>query len=316
MNAVSGAAFRGDLLTYVEEAARVDELPIGTQVYPVYGVDLQTGTYPKFQIATGELLNDDQTIRSPGGTYGRVARKYTSDSYSCLDRGIEELVDDEQKRNMARFFATEVIAAKLCLRSVVIGHERRVAASLMNTGNFTATAALVAYTAANLATINFVGDVLNAIDRLIAKGVIANTIVLSSALYTRVRQTTLLQNYLRGNRPSDSQQMIKKEDIAAAFGLKQVLVGRMPYNSGKKGAAATLTQIWGNTYFWVGAVESGDPYAGGAGRTFVWNAEGGIWVTEGYRDEQRRSDVIRVRQNTTEKVIDGTSGELVTTSYA
>jgi len=316
MNVNSGAIFRGDLLTYVEEAARADELPIGTQVFPVYGVDLQQGQYPKFRIAAGELLNDESTLRSPGGTYGRVARKYEKDTYSCVDRGIEELVDDEQKRNISRFFSSEVIAAKLCLRSMTIAHERRVAAALYDSSTFTATNAIVAYTNANLATIDFVGDVLSAIDRLIQKGVVANTVVMSQQVYTRIRRSTILQNYLRGNRPSDSQQMIRKEDVAAAFGLSQCLVGRMPYNAGKKGQAASLSQIWPNTYVWVGAVEGGDPFAGGAGRTFVWNAEGGIFVTESYRDEQRRSDVVRVRHNTAEKVIDSTSGELITTNWA
>jgi hypothetical protein len=55
---------------------------------------------------------------------------------------------------------------------------------------------------------------------------------------------------------------------------------------------------------------------GGAGRTFYWDKEGGLFVTESYRDESLRSNVIRVRQHDVIKVVDGTSGELITTAYS
>jgi hypothetical protein len=58
------------------------------------------------------------------------------------------------------------------------------------------------------------------------------------------------------------------------------------------------------------------PQDGGAGFTLVWNAEGGIFVSETYRDEKRRSNMVRVRQNTTEKVINANAGTLITTQWS
>ena len=52
---------------------------------------------------------------------------------------------------------------------------------------------------------------------------------------------------------------------------------------------------------------------GGAGRTLTWSADSSdLFTVETYRDEARRSGVIRVRQHTAEKVVDSTAGELIT----
>jgi len=162
-------------------------------------------------------------------------------------------------------------------------------------------------------------DVTGAVGRLNDKGVIPNTIVMSSAVFRRVRRSTLLLDYLRGTMGNSATKLASAQDIANVFadeGISQCLVGRMPKNSAKKGATYSATAIWGNTYIWVGLVQGGDPMSGGAGRTVTWNQDGGLFTTESYRDEARRSDVMRVRQNVDEKVVDTTAGEMITTSYS
>lgn len=316
-----GSVLRGDLLTYVEQAAAVDQLFIASKMLPMEGVDLKDGRYPFFTIANTELLSNVSTKRAPTGTYGRVQRDFTMQTYSTIDRGLEELVDDARKEEVSRFFDAEVKAAKFTLRAMMMDYEVRVAAVITTSGNYlgtAVTAATVSYTAAHIAdgTLDPVTDVLTAIDRLTSLGVVPNTIQMSTNIYTRMRQCIKLQNYIRGNRPSDSQILLKPADIAAAFGLDQCLVGRAPRNTARKGQTSVLATVWPDTYIFVGYLAGGDPQAGGFGRTFVWNAEGGLWVTESYRAEDRRSNVIRVRQHTAEQVIDQNCGQLITTNYA
>jgi hypothetical protein len=315
----AAAVLRPDVNTLVEEASRTDQMFIGLNIFPEWSVDEKSGQWPKFRLSKGELLNDDVTKRTPGGSYGRVSRVYESDTYTCEDYGLEELVDDTYRKDVSRFFDAEVTAAKQVRRQVQIGHEVRVAAALMDSGTFTATAAAVNYTEALIATIDLVRDVVGACGRLNDKGVIPNTIVMSKNVFNRTRRSTLLLDYLRASHDNQAKKLASAADIASVFadeGITQCLVGRMPKNSAKKGATFSATGIWADTYIWVGLVMAGDPMAGGAGRTPVWNKEGGIFVTESYRDETRRSDVMRVRQNVDEKVVDATSGELITTNYS
>jgi hypothetical protein len=314
-----GAVLRGDLLTFVEEASGVDKLFIADKVFPQFGVDLKDGTYPKFTLDGGsELLDGDVTERAPGGAYGRVSRQFVMDTYSTKDRGVEEPVDVTQSKEFKRFFDAEVVMSKLCLRRMKIAAEIRAAARLIDTAAFATNNALVTYTAAHLAdgTVDPVTDILGAIDRLNGRGYMPNTILLSHYVFTYLRRSAKMQNFIRGNRPSDSEIHITDKMLAEAFGVEQVLVGRAPKNVARKGKATSVSAIWPTTHIWVGELKGGDPHEGGAGRTFVWNEEGGLYVTETYFEDKIRSEIVRVRQHTIEKIVDGLSGELIATSFA
>ena len=322
MYPTSGATIRADINAVVEEAAGADQLFIGERVMPPLGVEGRSGIYPKVQIAGGELLTPGATVRQRSGSYGEVTRNWTTDTYDCLDRGLEEAVDDVDSKDVARFFSNEVSSARWCLRNMKLDHETRVQAAIFNTSNFGAgTNSTVAYTVGNITTIDFPADVLAAIDRVEDKGNIPNTLVIPKAVFTRLALSTKLGNWVRGQLKGNAEMPVNAANIAASFadyGITQVLIGRQRYNSAKKGQAASISQVWPVTYVWCGYVNNSarNPQDGGAGFTFVWNAEGGLWVSETYRNEQRRSNMVRVRQNTAEKVVDGTAGTLITTQYS
>lgn len=318
----SGAVIRSDINTVVEEAYAADTFFIGAQVMPPLSVAAKSGTYPKIDIAGGRLLDAVATERAPDGSYNEIVRKYGTDTYDCVDRGLEERVDDVSQADLARFFNAETAAARLTMRNVKLKHEERVAAAIMNTTNFGAgTNSAVAYTAANLATINFPLDVINACGRVADNAARPNTLVLSEAVLNRLATSTLLVNFIRGTLKGAVDMPVNAKNIAAAFadyGIEQVLVGRARRNDGKTGQSKSIAQVWGTSYVWVGQVNprAGLATEGGAGFTLYWNAEGGLFVTETYRDDKRRSNMVRVRQNTAEKVVDGTAGTLITTQYA
>ena len=322
MYPTSGATIRADLNIKVEEASAADSFFIGERVMPPLPVEAKSGTYPKLKIAAAELLSSISTDRQRGGSYGKVVRAWDSDTYDCVDRGLEEPVDDCDARDLARFFDLESSAARLTMRNMKTAAEVRIAAATMNATTFGAgTNSAVAYTQAAIATIDFPLDVGAAVERVANNGVQANTIVLSSTVLERLKRSTLLQSFVRGSIVGNSQLPMTAANIAAAFadyGITQVLVGRARYNTAKKGQAYSAGSVWGTTYVWVGAVNPGarTPMDGGAGFTLYWNAEGGPYVTETYRSEEHRSNMVRVRQNTTEKVTDATAGTLITTQWA
>ncbi len=313
----TGSVLRGDINTLLTEGVDAENMLIGEQVCPVFESEVQQGQYPIFKLGLGELLNNDVGTRTPGATYGRITRAYNVGTFDCLDRGLEEVVDDGYSSNVGRFFDAEVAAARQTKLQVRLGHEKRVAAALMNTTNFgNATNSNVAYTEALIATINVPLDVLAGIDSIKQRGVMPNALVMSDQVFNRIRRSTILQNYMRGNRPSDSLILLTPDMMAQSLGLEKVYVGASGINANKKGQAYSGSALWGNTYMFLGKIASGDFMNGGALRTIVWNKEGGIWVTESYREEFRRSNVIRVRQNTQEAAIDLNAGYLIATQYS
>ena len=231
---------------------------------------------------------------------------------------MEERIDDVIARDLERFFDVEVLTTKLITRQVMLDYETRVAAAIMNSSTFTATAATVAYTEANLATIDVVFDIFAAKERLTRRGLVPNTLILTDSVFNRLRRSTKLQTFLYGTLGAGTgYRLINTSDLGNALGIPNVFIAAATYDSANKGATPVLTPVWGNTYLWIGYVAGGDFSAMGAGRTIIWTADApGMFVTETYRSEPRRGDMVRVRMHSAEKIIDATAGELITTNWA
>jgi hypothetical protein len=158
-----------------------------------------------------------------------------------------------------------------------------------------------------------VTDLQDAISRLRKKGVDANTLVVNLDVYNALRKNAKVQSYIFGSVGTGDLRNVDAALIAANLGIDRVLVASAAYDSSKKGQAASGSFIWGSNRAWIGNVQSGDFVAGGAGRTLTWTGDASdLFVVETYRDEARRSGVVRVRQHTSEKVVDATAGELLT----
>ena len=192
--------------------------------------------------------------------------------------------------------------------------EVRCAGVLYNPSNFTTTDTTVAYSEANLATVDFARDVNEALDRLTGKGISPNTMVLNLGLWNRLRRSAKLQTYIFGNLPSGQQRLVNPGDIASVFGITNVFIAAAKHDIASKNKTPVLEHIWNDDYVWIGATGSGDFAAGGAVRQIIWTGDApDLFVTETYRNETRRGDMVRVRQHASEKVIDQTAGELLAT---
>jgi hypothetical protein len=318
----AAAISRPEINAFLEEAQAADTNLIAGQVLGIYNSPSRAGRYPRLKITAGELLKAGDLQagrRGPTGTYSELDRKWEWDTFDCEDRGYEERIDDALAKEMANFFDAEVTTAKLLRRYTMLGHEKAVADLVMSAANsgFDATNSSVAYTEANIATFDFPKDVQDALDRLAGRGVEPNAMIMSRQVYNRIRRSSFMQKYIYGNLPGAGNKDVTAAAIADAFGIPQVLIAGAKYDTAGKGVTASLSPIWGNTTVLLAQIGAGDFMAGGIGRTIVWTEDAsGLYVTETYRDEKRRGDMVRVRMHNTNKIIDTTAGELITTQWA
>ena len=318
------AEIRPELQAVVEEAALADKYFIAPNVFPIFGSGTKYGEFRKIKKSKGQLLASelgDSTLRAPRTPYKEVDRTYEKDGFRCQDRGLTEVVDDAEAKDIARFFDAESTSAKLVQRNIAIAYEKRVADKVFDPTVWGADNSKVAYTEANIATLDIAYDIEEAISKVQRRGEMVNTMVMSRNVWKRIRRSTLLRQYLFGN--NGGNQMITKDLFAQAFSdsaLLNVLIAESTYSTAGKGQTVTdakLCYVWGDNYIWVGNVTGGDPNAGGAGRTILWEEDAGsLYVVETYRDEPRRADIVRVRQHTDEKVINENAGTLITTQFA
>jgi hypothetical protein len=317
----SSAIFRGDIAGVVEQAKDFEAGLIGTAVMPILDVPVRAGQYPTFVLKEGQLLKSDMKTRSPYSAYARGTRAFTQDTYTALEYGYEEAVDDTVTLDVARFFDAEVIAAKLAKRKLLLAHELRVAAKIFDSGTFTATNSSVAYTTANLATFDVGQDVQDALDRLLSKGEsTTNTkVVIPFGIWSRLRASTKFQNRLRGTGLStDTILNASTQAAAEVFGVSEVLIGRASYDQAPEGVAFSAASVWSNQFIWVGSVtQAGAGYfGGGAAFTLSWSEYGPAIGVSTYREETIKSNIVRASQYTAEKVVNANAGQLITTQYS
>ena len=315
----TNAEIRPELAAVVEEAALADQYFIGTQIFPVWGVKTKYGEYRRIKKGSGQLLASnlgDSTKRAPKTAYKEVTRTYEKDGYRCEDRGLTEVIDDSEAADMARFMDAEQTSAKLVQRNIAIAQEKRIADEVISAATWGAQDAKVDYIEANIDTIDVAYDIEEAISRVQKRGEMVNTIVMTRDIWKLARRSTLLRRYIFGE--NGGGMMITRDVFAKAFSESaplQVLIAESTFSTAKNPKAVTdsdLEYVWPSTHIWVGCVMGGEPTAGGAGRTIVWEEDAAsLYVVETYRDEEKRSDVVRVRQHTDEKVINENAGTLI-----
>jgi hypothetical protein len=321
---------RPEVAAYLEQATLFSELFIGARLATPVGVDRQSGFYPRFDINEANLLRDEVKPRAPGSKSARVRREHTLDNYDTEQYSIEAVVPDENALMLGVFnldLANK--ETEWAMRQVQLAHERRVAAQAFNPATFAVITSGTAYTAANIGDAGF--DV--GLDVDLAKAQIrkrgertddaALVAVMSEDVYIRARASRRLINRVRGTISTDSQLVLSEDELAQALGVREVMVGRATYDITKqKAASSSLSDIWSNSYIWVGHAAAPDAgnasfLNGSALATIFWRQlTGGLIEAESYRDESIQSEIVRAQMHTDEKVIDANRGQLIVTQFA
>ena len=314
-----GSTIRADINQALIEGPAADVGLIGATLLPLQNVQAKSGTYLKVELGGGELLSNNAASRSAGSGYQRSIRSFTSANYATEEFGLEELLDDSNVQDLNRFFSYEAETARFLLRQLKLSHEKRVSDLLWaNTTPFTTSdqSRAVAYTQGNIATIDVARDVAAAKLALAKLGYEANCVAMSANVFELIRRSTLLQNQFFGVISDTGARLLTEAEIAAALGVQTLAVGRAAINSANKGKAYSGGFVVPDSKIIVGQVAGGEFTAGGIGRTLVWAADAAGFVSESYRDEARRSNVLRVRMNTDEVVIDPNAAVRITTDFS
>lgn len=320
---LGGAILRPDLAGVVEEAFLQSELYIGPKALPPMPVPNRSGQYPKITKNAGNLLRNEVKVRGSGANYARIQRAWESDTYTCQEYGIESIVADDNARDLGRFFDVASSEIRWDVRQLQMAHEIRAATKLFDTSTFSLSTSATAYTDANLTTFDIGYDVDGMKQQIQSRGESTDnlTLIMSLPVFLRARQSTRLQNRIRGTVSTDTQLTLDRQAMADALQIKEVLVGAATYDTSKQGASSSsLSNIWSNTYLWLGrCMQPSGPeqyFNGGTGFTLFWQQDADIFQVETYREENIRSTIVRSRQNVDEKIVLATGAQLLATQYS
>ena len=141
-----------------------------------------------------------------------------------------------------------------------------------------------------------------------ASGLWSNALIINKKVFRNLRECDQVRDRIASSGAGDptKAQDVTVNMLKAVFDLDYIFVGGGTKNSATEGQTATPAQIWSGEYAMVCKVATGaDVREPCLGRTFHWSADGSTagGMIESYRDENVRSDVIRVRHDVHQKVL-------------
>jgi hypothetical protein len=348
----AAARVRQELAVAIVEGEGAVRNLIGKKILPDFPINRRTAHLIKMSLADtlGLRILTDKYIRSPGTKFERAVAKFGDDQMTVTLRGVEIVVPNETEMDLAGYLDVESAFCGRFGQTSALTQEFLISSAIFSTGTFgAATNSLVAYTFANLATMNPVQDIIASIRRVRARGEQPDTIAMSGPVWDRVRTCTNTLQFVRGTFNAISEVTIEAFTSAlSSWGIRQVLVGDGYYNTAADGATPVLTQIWSNTFIWVGksgeafgnpkttddvaSLEGiGVPTLQGVGANIFWEGytpggkisndesgitfEGGNYV-ESYPDLSIDSMVVRVKLSAQPYIGNARGGDLIATQFA
>lgn len=343
----SSALPRQELALAIIEGEGAVENLIGEKILPPFPINKRTAHLVKATIANSQALrviDDAKFIHAPGTKFERMTATFGDDTLTVDLRGQEIVVPNETSLDYAQFLDVEAFFAGRFGQTAALTKEKLIAAQIFNTTNFgSATNSAVAYTVANLATISFISDVIASVRRVKAKGERPDTVAMSGPVFERVRQAATVQAYVTGSlRPGQEATFEMIQGALREFGITQLLIGDSYYNNAADQATASLSQVWSNTYIWVGksgkasaGAESSTginvPQLGGVGANIFWEDyeqggkvsssdlslkfAGGNYV-ESYPDLSIDAMIVRVKMSNRPYLGNTRGGDLIATQYS
>jgi len=299
------AVSRPDLAVVVNEFRETEiTAAIGPRVMPYLPMRENSAEYPV--LPKEIMLKIHDTRRAMRGRYPSSDWEFEMGFYATRENGWEEHIDDRERKLYATLFDAEVVATRRATKIVDLSLEMRIAAKVFNEANFTAHP--VSNPWDNPATATPIDDVKDAKLSLRTQcGMPANTLIIGYTTFEKVKTCDQIVDRLLYTFPGIDLERISSRQLAAIFNIPQVLVGGAIYDSADKGQDAEIADLWSNDYAMAticsNAPDISEPCIG---RSMIWTEESpgsGEPVVESYRDEKSRSDVVRVRHDSDERLL-------------
>lgn len=274
-------------------------------IFPVVQVAEISGTYPIYDKRNRFALPD--TRRAPKSPYNKVSWGMSWDTYKCEDWGLEEIIDDKEKKISKNQLNLTIDTTEIVTDLVMLAREKRVIdivtdnTVITNTTNLTGTNRWNDYSNSDPITVIEAGKI--AISDAIGRE--PNTLILGKDVWDKLKWHPALTSKIQYVKEA----VLTKQIVAALLGFDRVEIAASQYASSKKGQTTTLARLFGKNAL-ICYVEPA-PGIKKISLGYVMEYEART-VKPPYRDKDNIGDVIRVTEYTDEKLVAADCGYLIT----
>lgn len=314
------STLRPDLASFQEYDLEMNQRGfIAAKVAPVIDVRLKSDNPGKIEVE--QLLKIGDAKRSPRSGYPRGSWTFTTWSYSTQEYGWEEPIDDAEENYYANYFDAEQIATLRAYNNVLLNAEIRVATLIFNTATWTGASlytdvGTTEWAQANWTSATPIAHVEAAARKVRANcGYWPNALILNETKFRDLRQIVEIRERIVASGAGSPAKAsdITPQMVASVFNLDQVIVARTNKDSATEGQTTVFADVWGDYAMVARVATSQDIREPCIARTFHYTPDGSQigGTVEQYREEQTRSDIIRVRHETDEVVMYPEMGHLI-----
>jgi len=287
---------------------------IADEILPVKPVAKEAAT---LSVITRENMTVPETKHADGATYNRVSLYAEDMSYACKDHGLEGTLTDRAREKYRDDFDGEVETVNGIKMKMMIAREKRVHDLIFNTTTWDSSDSDLftdnSGSPWDTTTTNVITQINAAKEKVrINTGVKADSLIIGEATLQNLLANTVVSARFPGAELITEAML--RANFAAIFGLRQLIVGAVVYNSSDEGQDFSGTDLWEDDYAMVAALGTpsmpmSEPQLG---RTILWEKYiSDLRYVEQYREEQTKSDVFRVEESIDEKIFDAYFGHLM-----
>lgn len=289
---------------------------IAPQVAPDLPTPVQSGTHSVITRESALSLSDPR--RAEQGGYNRVSMGAEDHSFSCKEYGLEAPVDDRKRKFYANDFDHKAAALRQVIRKLKMHREIRTKDLVFNPTVWTG-AALTTDVSGSAPWSTLTSNLAKAVGDAREKGrqgcgMDFNALIMGRGVLEQfVLPNEKILARFNGFSGAVTEDVIRK-NVREIFGVERLIVGGGVYNSANEGKDFTGADIWGTTHVMVARVcNPGAPIdEPSVARSYRWTAENAEdLLVEEYRSEPQRADILRVRHDIDENLIDKFLGHLI-----
>ena len=295
------------VLTNISTAVVNTEL-VAPMVWPIVPVAKDSDVYYEYDRSN---LRADDDEWAPKTKANEINWKTTRTAYKVERRALSELVEDDEVQNQdtplnVMSDTTAIIAEKMMIR-----REKRLAAELQDLTNYLAgsqPALAVADRWDNFSssTSDPADDVSTARSTIYSQtGRVPNIMVIPREVYEKLREHPLVVDRIKYTQTG----VVTAELLAGLFDIERVVIAGAIENTANEEQADSLSFIWGKrVYFgWVTASASLRQPSWG------YHIQSQAMLTERWRDEERKGEMIRTSYKDTPKLVTKGAGYTILT---
>lgn len=298
-NPILGAAKKNKILSQFSQKY-VNQTYINELLLPPLRVKEKTGNYAKYD--KSNLRTYAEIFRAPGTRALSVDYGVSQGSYVCRERALEKLVPDEFINNTDDPYDPKRDAVATLMDNIWVNQENALATDLADTNVLTNNTTLSGTDQwSDYLNSDPFDDIRTGIDTIrVATSQLPNTAWMSYEVMNKLKQHPDVREQVKYTNGGQLSNDAFINFMKGFFNLDNVYIGTAIKNTADEGQTDSLSSVWGK-HFWLAYIS---PRPTLMRATFGYTFTDVPREVDTYREESKKSEVVRVRYSYDQNLMD------------